>query len=145
MYPEGSPQAASTSDLLNHVRNQVIPAATKGTGLTVLVGGTAAIFEDFGHILSAKLPLFIGVVVALSFILLIAVFRSLVIPVHRGGHEHALGRRRLRDRHRGLSEGLGRRHHFRPIETFVPVLMFPILFGLSMDYEVFLISRIYEE
>ena len=75
--PGGLAAGASTSDLLNRVRNQVIPAATTGTGLTVLVGGTTAIFEDFSHILSAKLPLFIGIVVLLSFLLLMAVFRSL--------------------------------------------------------------------
>ncbi len=144
VYPEGSPQAASTSDLLNHVRNQVIPAATKGTGLTVLVGGTAAIFEDFSHILSAKLPLFIGVVVALSFVLLIAVFRSLVIPctaavMNMLSAAAAFGIVTAVFQKGWVGGTTG------PIETFVPVLMFPILFGLSMDYEVFLISRIYEE
>ena len=144
VYPEGSPQAASTSDLLNHVRNQVIPAATKGTGLTVLVGGTTAIFEDFSHILSAKLPLFIGVVVALSFVLLVAVFRSLVIPCTAAvmnllSAAAAFGIVTAVFQKGWVGGTTG------PIETFVPVLMFPILFGLSMDYEVFLISRIYEE
>jgi RND superfamily putative drug exporter len=144
VYPKGSPQAASTSDLLGRVRNTVIPAATKGTGLTVLVGGTTAIFEDFSHILSAKLPLFIGIVVVLSFLLLMAVFRSLVIPLTAAvmnllsaGAAFGIVTAIFQKGWLGGTTG--------PIETFVPVLMFPILFGLSMDYEVFLVSRIYEE
>jgi RND superfamily putative drug exporter len=144
VYPKGSPQAASTSDLLSRVRNTVIPAATKGTGLTVLVGGTTAIFEDFSHILSAKLPLFIGIVVILSFLLLMAVFRSLVIPLTAAvmnllsaGAAFGIVTAIFQKGWLGGTTG--------PIETFVPVLMFPILFGLSMDYEVFLVSRIYEE
>ena len=111
VYPKGSPQAASTTDLLSHVRNTVIPAATKGTGLTVLVGGTTAIFEDFSDVLSAKLPLFIGIVVVLSFLLLMAVFRSLVIPLTAAvmnllSAGAAFG---VVDRH--LPEGLAGRHH----------------------------------
>ena len=144
VYPSGSPQAASTSNLLSHVRTQVIPAATKGTGLTVLVGGTTAIFEDFSHILSAKLPLFIGIVVLLSFLLLMAVFRSVVIPLTAAimnllsaGAAFGVVTAVFQKGWLGGTTG--------PIETFVPVLMFPILFGLSMDYEVFLVSRIYEE
>jgi RND superfamily putative drug exporter len=144
VYPKGSPQAASTSDLLNRVRSTVVPAATQGTGLTVLVGGTTAIFEDFSHILSAKLPLFIGVVVVLSFLLLMVVFRSLVIPLTAAvmnllSAGAAFGVITAIFQKGWLGGTVG------PIETFVPVLMFPILFGLSMDYEVFLVSRIYEE
>ncbi|HEY2005878.1 MAG TPA: efflux RND transporter permease subunit [Solirubrobacteraceae bacterium] len=144
VYPKGSPQAASTTDLLDHVRGSVIPAATKGTGLHVLVGGTTAIFEDFSRILSAKLPLFIGIVVLLSFLLLMAVFRSLVIPLTAAvmnllsaGAAFGVVTAIFQKGWLGGTTG--------PIETFVPVLMFPILFGLSMDYEVFLISRVYEE
>jgi RND superfamily putative drug exporter len=144
VYPKGSPQAASTTDLLDHVRTTVVPAATKGTGLAVLVGGTTAIFEDFSHILSAKLPLFIGIVVLLSFLLLMVVFRSLVIPLTAAvmnllsaGAAFGVVTAIFQKGWLGGTTG--------PIETFVPVLMFPILFGLSMDYEVFLVSRIYEE
>jgi RND superfamily putative drug exporter len=144
VYPKGSPQAASTSDLLSRVRNQVIPAATRGSGVNVLVGGTTAIFEDFSHVLSAKLPLFIGIVVLLSFLLLMAVFRSLVIPLTAAmmnllsaGAAFGIVTAIFQKGWLGGTTG--------PIETFVPVLMFPILFGLSMDYEVFLVSRIYEE
>jgi RND superfamily putative drug exporter len=110
----------------------------------VLVGGTTAIFEDFSHILSAKLPLFIGIVVLLSFLLLMAVFRSLVIPLTAAvmnmlsaGAAFGVVTAIFQKGWLGGTTG--------PIETFVPVLMFPILFGLSMDYEVFLISRVYEE
>jgi putative drug exporter of the RND superfamily len=149
VYPTGSPQAASTTDLLHHVRNDVIPSATRGTGLNVLVGGTTAIFEDFSQVLSAKLPLFIGVVVLLSFLLLMAVFRSLLIPVTAAimnllsaaaafGVVTAIFQN-------GWGASLLGIDKTGPIEAFVPVLMFPILFGLSMDYEVFLISRVYEE
>jgi putative drug exporter of the RND superfamily len=149
IYPKGSPQAVSTSDLLQKVRDQVVPAAAKGTGLNVLVGGTTAIFADFSQILSNKLPLFIGIVVALSFLLLVLVFRSLLIPltaavmnalsagaafgIVTAVFQFGWGASLL-----GI-DGTG------PIEAFLPVLMFPIIFGLSMDYEVFLISRIYEE
>jgi RND superfamily putative drug exporter len=144
VYPKGSPQAASTSALLSTVRTQVLPSATRGSGLNVLVGGTTAIFEDFSHVLSRKLPLFIGIVVLLSFLLLMAVFRSIVIPLTAAlmnmlsaGAAFGIVTAIFQDGWLGGTTG--------PIETFVPVLMFPILFGLSMDYEVFLISRVYEE
>src|SRR5207302_8826794 len=80
VYPKGSPQDVSTADLLHTARNQVVPVAERGTGLQVLVGGQTAIFDDFSHVLSRKLPLFIGVVVLLSFLLLMGVFRSILIP-----------------------------------------------------------------
>jgi RND superfamily putative drug exporter len=149
VYPKGSPQSVSTANLLQTVRDQVVPNASRGSGLHVLVGGTTAIFTDFSGVLSAKLPLFIGIVVGLSFLLLVAVFRSLLIPftaavmnmlsagaafgVVTAVFQWGWGNSLL-----GI-DGTG------PIEAFLPVLMFPILFGLSMDYEVFLISRIYEE
>jgi RND superfamily putative drug exporter len=149
IYPKGSPQAASTSNLLRTVRNDVIPQATRGTGLNVLVGGTTAIFEDFSHVLSAKLPLFIGVVVLLSFLLLMAVFRSLLIPVTAAvmnllsaGAAFGIITAVFQN---GWGASLIGIDKTGPIEAFIPVLMFPIVFGLSMDYEVFLISRVYEE
>jgi RND superfamily putative drug exporter len=148
VYPKGSPQAVSTANLLSRVRDQVVPAAARGTGLTVLVGGTTAIFHDFAQVLSSKLPLFIGIVVLLSFLLLMAVFRSLVIPLTAAvmnllsagaafGVVTAIFQFGWFGSLLGITSG--------PIEAFLPVLMFPILFGLSMDYEVFLISRVYEE
>ncbi|HEY2259227.1 MAG TPA: MMPL family transporter [Solirubrobacteraceae bacterium] len=149
VYPKGSPQDASTTDLLHHVRNQVVPAATKGTGLHVLVGGTTAIFEDFSTVLSRKLPLFIGVVVLLSFLLLMVVFRSLLIPLTAAvmnllsaGAAFGIVTAVFQN---GWGASLIGIDKTGPIESFLPVLMFPILFGLSMDSEVFLISRVYEE
>jgi RND superfamily putative drug exporter len=148
VYPVGSPQAASTTALLTKLRDQVIPQATARSGLTVLVGGQTAVFADFAGVLTAKLPLFVGIVVLVSALLLMVVFRSLVVPVAAAlmnlmstaaslGVVTAVFQFGWFDRLLGITPG--------PIEAFVPVLMFPILFGLSMDYEVFLVSRIYEE
>jgi RND superfamily putative drug exporter len=148
VYADGSPQAASTTALLTRLREQVIPWATAGSGLRVLVGGQTAVFKDFASVLTAKLPLFVGIVVLVSSLLLMVVFRSLIIPVAAAlmnllstaaslGVVTAVFQLGLFDRLLGITPG--------PIEAFVPVLMFPILFGLSMDYEVFLVSRIYEE
>ncbi|HSO98153.1 MAG TPA: MMPL family transporter, partial [Solirubrobacteraceae bacterium] len=81
IYPKGSPQDVSTTDLLNRVRATVLPAATRGTGVHVLVSGDTAIFNDFTDVLSGKIPLFVASVVAVSFLLLLAVFRSLLIPL----------------------------------------------------------------
>ncbi len=149
VYPRGSPQDASTADLLHRVRNQVVPAASRGSGLEILVGGNTAIFDDFSHVLSAKLPLFIGVVVLLSFLLLMAVFRSLLIPLVAAVMNLLSVGAALGVVTAVFQSGWGASllgiDKAGPIESFVPVLMFPILFGLSMDYEVFLVSRIYEE
>ncbi len=149
VYPRGSPQDASTADLLHRMRDQVIPAAGRGSGVKVLVAGNTAIFDDFSHVLSRKLPLFIGVVVLLSFLLLMAVFRSVVIPLTAAvmnmlSVAAALGVVTAVFQH-GWGASLLGIDKTGPIEAFLPVLMFPILFGLSMDYEVFLISRVYEE
>jgi putative drug exporter of the RND superfamily len=149
VYPKGSPQDASTSDLLHTVRNQVVPAAERGTGLHVLVGGQTAIFDDFATILSRKLPLFLAVVIGLSFLLLMTVFRSLVIPavaavmnLLSAAAAFGIVTAVFQD---GVGSSLLGIDKTGPIEAFVPVFMFAILFGLSMDYEVFLVTRIYEE
>jgi RND superfamily putative drug exporter len=147
-YAKGSPQNATTSTLLGTLRDHTVPAASANSGVKVLIGGQTAIYADFSSVLSSKLPLFIGVVVAVSFLLLVAVFRSLLIPamaaimnllsaaaafgVITAVFQNGVGAGLL-----GIKTG--------PIEAFVPVMMFAILFGLSMDYEVFLVSRIYEE
>ena len=149
VYPTGSPQAASTSQLLTRLRNTIIPATTAGSGVQVLVGGQTAIFADFAHVISSKLPLFIGIVVLLSAVLLAAVFRSLVIPLMAAlmnmlsaaagfGVLVAVFQWGWLDSILGINQT-------GPIESFIPVMLFAILFGLSMDYEVFLVSRIYEE
>ena len=149
VYPKGSPQDASTADLLHTVRNSVVPAAQRGTDLNVLTGGQTAIFDDFSHVLSAKLPLFVGIVVLLSFLLLMVVFRSLAIPLTAAvmnmlSTGAALGIVTAIFQH-GWGASLLGVDKTGPIEAFLPVLMFPIIFGLSMDYEVFLVSRIFEE
>ncbi len=148
VYPIGSPQDASTTNLLNQLRNEVVPAASS-SGLHVLVGGQTAIFDDFSTVLNSKLPLFIGVVVLLSFLLLTAVFRSLLIPalaavmnLLTAGASFGLITAVFQW---GWAASLFGIDKTGPIEAFVPVMMFAIVFGLSMDYQVFLVSRIYEE
>jgi len=148
VYPTGSPQDASTTTLLHTLRNQVVPDAS-GSGVQVLVGGQTAIFDDFASVLSSKLPLFIGVVVLLSFLLLTAVFRSLLIPavaalmnLLTAGASFGVITAVFQWGWGGSLFGIDKTG---PIEAFVPVMMFAIVFGLSMDYQVFLVSRIYEE
>jgi len=149
VFPTGSPQAVSTSNLLTDLRQNVIPKATAGSGLHVLVGGETAIFADFSSVLSGKLPLFIGVVVLLSFLLLTAVFRSLLVPAMAAvmnmlsaGAAFGVITAVFQWGWAGSLLGLPQTG---PIEAFLPVMMFAILFGLSMDYEVFLVTRIFEE
>ncbi len=149
VYPGSSPQASATTDLITHLRTDTIPGVVKGTGLTVYVGGTTAIFADFAHVLSSKLPLFIGLVVVLSFILLAIVFRSLVIPLTAAimnllSITAAFGIL-VAVFQWGWLGSVFQVDQTGPIEAFLPVMMFAILFGLSMDYEVFLITRIQEE
>jgi len=149
IYPKGSPQDASTSNLLHTVRDQVVPAAERGTGLHALVGGQTAIFDDFATVLSRKLPLFLGVVIGLSFLLLMTVFRSVVIPTVAAGMNLLSAAAAFGIVTAVFQDGIGSSllgiDKTGPIEAFVPVFMFAILFGLSMDYEVFLVTRIYEE
>jgi len=80
VYPTGSPQDASTSNLITTLRNRVIPNAVAGQQLTVYVGGQTALSDDYAKQLESKLPMFVAIVVVLSFLLLMIVFRSLVIP-----------------------------------------------------------------
>jgi RND superfamily putative drug exporter len=148
VYPQHSPQDKETSDLVNHLRDDVVPGAEQGK-VNVLVGGSTAIGIDFSKVLAKKLPLFIGVVVLLSFLLLMAVFRSLVIPAMAAVMNllsvvAAFGVVVAVFQHGWGSELIGV-DRTGPIEAFLPVMVFAILFGLSMDYEVFLVSRIYEE
>jgi RND superfamily putative drug exporter len=149
VYPATSPQSVETTTLLNHIRDDLIPPIERQTGAAVHVGGITAIFEDFGDAISEKLPLFIGVVVLLSALLLMIVFRSVLVPLKAmvmnllsigaafglivavfqwGWGASIIG-----------VDGTG------PIISFFPVFLFAIVFGLSMDYEVFLMSRIHEE
>jgi RND superfamily putative drug exporter len=149
VYPDSAPQDAATTNLVYHLRQETVPAAVTGTGLTVLVGGTTALFVDFAHVLSAKLPLFIGLVVLLSFLLLSVVFRSIVIPLVGAamnilsiGAAFGILVAVFQWGWLGSVFGVNRAG---PVEAFLPVMLFAILFGLSMDYQVFLVTRIHEE
>jgi RND superfamily putative drug exporter len=149
LYPTTSPQSADTTDLLDHIRNDVIPPVEESTGAQVHVGGINAIFEDFGNAISGKLPLFIGVVVLLSALLLMIVFRSLLVPLKAVlmnllsiGAAFGLI---VAVFQWGWGASLIGVDATGPIISFFPIFLFSIVFGLSMDYEVFLMSRIHEE
>jgi putative drug exporter of the RND superfamily len=149
VYPAGSPQDASTSALIGTLRGTVIPQALHGSRLNVLVGGQTALTDDFAAQLAAKLPLFVCMVVALSFVLLMVLFRSLVIPATAAvmnlfSAAAAFGVI-VAVFQFGWLKGLFGITHTGPIPPLVPILMFAVLFGLSMDYEVFLVSRMHEE
>jgi putative drug exporter of the RND superfamily len=149
VVPTTSPQDVATSDLIQRLRRSVIPAAEQGTSLHVYVGGTTAIFDDFADVLTSKLPLFIGVIILLGFLLLMLAFRSLLVPataavmnllaagasfgVITAVFQWGWGTELL---------GIGKAG---PVEAFLPVIMLAILFGLSTDYQVFLVSRMHEE
>jgi putative drug exporter of the RND superfamily len=147
-YPASAPQAQATTDLVNHLRNDVLPPLERTTGVRVLVGGFTAGSIDFAGVLSAKLPLFIAIVVVLSALLLLVIFRSLVIPLQAAAMNllsigGALGATVLVFQKGVLASALGVQKG--PIEPWIPVIIFAVVFGLSMDYEVFLISRVREE
>ena len=149
VYPTTSPQNKATTDLVNSLRQTVVPKAVAGSALTVYVGGSTALFVDFANVLSAKLPLFIGLVVLLSFLLLAVVFRSLVIPLMSAvlnifSIGAAFGILVAVFQWGWLGSLLGV-NSTGPVESFLPVMLFAIVFGLSMDYQVFLVTRIYEE
>jgi putative drug exporter of the RND superfamily len=147
VYPSSSPQAYATTQLVRDLREHVLPPVAARTGVTAYVGGITAGGVDFANVLAHKLPLFIGVVVLLSALLLMVVFRSLVIPLQAAvmnllsigaslGVIVVLFQWGWMPGLLGVSPG--------PIESFIPVMLFAIVFGLSMDYEVFLVSRIHE-
>jgi RND superfamily putative drug exporter len=145
---KSSPQDTKTSDLITTIRDKYIPAVTAASHTAIYVGGITAIFDDFASVLSSKLPLFVGVIVLLGCLLLMVAFRSILIPVvaavmnllaaaasfglvvavFQWGWGSSI-----------LGAGTG------PVESFLPIIMIAILFGLSMDYQVFLVSRMHEE
>jgi RND superfamily putative drug exporter len=149
LYPSTSPQAKQTVTLVDELRNQLIPRSETGSGLSVHVGGVTATDIDFSHVLSEKLPLFIAVVVLLSFLLLMAVFRSLLIPVVASVMNLLSIGAALGALNAVFNWGWGGSilglTGTSPIDAFIPVLMFSVLFGLSTDYEIYLVSRIQEE
>jgi RND superfamily putative drug exporter len=149
VYPTTSPQSVETTELLDRIRGELIPPIERESGAQLHVGGITAIFEDFGNAISEKLPLFIGVVVLLSALLLMTVFRSLLVPLKAMvmnllsiGAAFGLI---VAVFQWGWGASLIGVDNSGPIISFFPVFLFSIVFGLSMDYEVFLISRIHEE
>jgi putative drug exporter of the RND superfamily len=149
VIPQGSPQDEETEDLVNHLRNEVIPDELGAAGITAHVGGVTAALEDESEYMKDRLPVFIVAVVGLSFILLLVAFHSPFISLKAAVMNllsvgAAYGVMTLAAQGGWFSELIGIDHEV-PIAPFMPVMMFAILFGLSMDYEVFLISRIREE
>ena len=148
VIPTTGPSAEATSDLVGRLRDEVIPPAVKGTGLTPYVGGSTASYVDLADVIGDKLPQVILTVVALSFLLLMVAFRSVLVPLTSAlmnllSVAAAYGvLTAVFEKGWGV-ELIGLDHPI-PIVSFVPLLMFAILFGLSMDYQVFLVSRIGE-
>ena len=149
VIPATSPEAAATSTLISHLRDSVIPAAEHGTALRVYVGGVTATNGDFATVIGGKLLLFIGVILGFGFLLLMVAFRSLLIPAAAAGMNLLAAGAAFGVLIAIFQYGWGLHllnlGQAGPVESFLPVLMLAVLFGLSMDYEVFLVSRIREE
>jgi putative drug exporter of the RND superfamily len=148
VVPKTSPDSTVTENLISTIRNDYIPAVDAKSHTGIYVGGLTAIFVDFAQVFTSKIPLFVGVIVLLGCLLLMVAFRSIVIPltaaamnifaagasfglvvaVFQWGWGSSL-----------INAGTG------PVESFLPTIMIAILFGLSMDYQVFLVSRMHEE
>jgi putative drug exporter of the RND superfamily len=149
VIPTTAPQDERTSELVSTLRDEVIPAATAGSGVEVYVGGNTATQEDMADKIAERLPVFIGAVVILSVLFLMAVFRSVWVPLVSAAFNllsiaAAYGVVVAIFQWQWGSSLLGIDGEV-PIVSFIPLLMFAILFGLSMDYNVFLLSRIREE
>ncbi len=148
VYPDSAPQATATTSLVNRLRDSVLPALERRIGVPVLVGGFTAGSIDFSHVLGSKLPLFFAIVILLSMLLLFVIFRSVVIPL-----QAALMNLLTIGAALGVTVAVFQQGWFAsvlgvekgPIEAWVPVIMFAVVFGLSMDYEVFLVSRVREQ
>ena len=143
-----SPQDEATSDLIAELRESVIPQAVAGTGLQAFVGGQTAAFEDIRVTIASRMPLFFTLVIGLSFVLLMVVFRSIAVPLKAAvmnliaiGAAYGVLVAIFQWGWFAGPLGVGREG---PIEAFVPMMLFAILFGLSMDYEAFLLSRVRE-
>jgi RND superfamily putative drug exporter len=147
--PTTAPQDEATDDLVGRIRNDVLPTATEGSDVNVLVTGNVAVNVDFSTYLAQRLPYFLVAVLALSFILLMVVFRSLLVPLKAVvmnlisiGAAYGLA---VAVFQWGWLAGVFGVDATGPIEPFIPMMLFAIVFGLSMDYEVFLLSRVKEE
>ena len=148
--PATAPQDTATEDLIATLRSDVLPAATAGTGIEANVGGSTASFADLASTTSDRLPLYILLVAGLSMLILMAVFRSIVIPLKAVAFNlisfyagFGILVAVFQEGFLGLNELFGV-DRTGPIESFLPVFLFAILFGLSMDYEIFLVSRVHE-
>ncbi|MGZ5323468.1 MAG: MMPL family transporter [Solirubrobacterales bacterium] len=149
VIPDASPQDEETTELVAHLRDDVLPDQLADTGVIAHVGGVTAALEDQSEYIKDKMPVFITGVVGLSFLLLLVAFHSPLISLKAGvmnllSVTAAYGVMTLFAQGGTLGELIGLDNEV-PIAPFMPVMMFAILFGLSMDYEVFLISRIREE
>ncbi len=149
VIPSTSPQDQKTEDLVNRLRDHIVPDEFGGSGITAQVGGVTAALEDQSQYMKDRMPLFIAGVVGLSFLLLLVAFHSPLISLKAGvmnllSVSAAYGVMTVVSKG-GTIGGLIGIDHEVPVAPFLPVMMFAILFGLSMDYEVFLISRIREE
>jgi putative drug exporter of the RND superfamily len=148
VLPTTAPQDEETTDLVTHLRDDVIPAASEGTQLDISVSGAVAVNVDFAHYLSERLLYFLGAVLILSFLLLMTVFRSLLVPLKAVvmnllsiGAAYGVIVAGFQWGWLGGVLGFDK----APIEPWIPMMMFAIVFGLSMDYEVFLLTRVKEE
>lgn len=144
VFPDSSPQDKATSDLVGNLRGDVLPKVSESTNAGYLVGGATAASEDYSSKVADRMPVFMTIVVGLSIVLLMVMFRSVLIPLKAAllnllSIGAALGAISLVFQHGmfGIEPG--------PIEAYLPVVIFAIVFGLSMDYEIFLVSRIQEE
>ncbi len=145
---KAGPAENQTTDLVSKLRDSTIPSAEKGTNMRAFVGGSTAGYDDLATKISSKLPLQIAVVIALSFLLLILAFRTVVVPPQAAvmnllsiGASYGV---LVAIFQYGWLDGLIGLNGAVPIVSYVPLFMFAILFGLSMDYEVFLVSQIKE-
>ncbi len=149
VIPTTSPQSPETEDLLKRLRNDTIPNAEQGTTMRAYVGGATAVTADFTQVLSDALPIFLAVVVGLGFVALTILFRSLLVPLIGAVTSllslgAALGVT-VAIFQWGWGASLIGVTGTGPILPFLPIMVFAILFGLSMDYQVFLVSRMHEE
>jgi RND superfamily putative drug exporter len=146
--PRTAPQDAATTELVHRLRDHALPDALTGTNVHAYVGGQTATFIDLSERVAHRLPWFIGSVIALSFVLLMVVFRSILVPLKAAvlnvlsiGAAYGV---MVAVFQKGWGSSLFGVHEPLPIVSFIPMFMFAVLFGLSMDYEVFLLSRIRE-
>jgi len=148
VIPTTAPQSEETQDLVHRLRDDVVPPALEGSGVEASIGGPTAAFIDIGDRISDRLPVFFAVVIGVSMLLLAIVFRSLLVPVQAAvmnvlSIAAAYGVLVAVFQWGWLSELFGI-DRTGPIESFLPMMLFAVLFGLSTDYEVFLMSRIHE-